>query len=396
MSAGTSRTKSLSAIVVAAGSSTRFGRNKLFALFEGRPLICSTLEAISKAPIRKLVLVCRLQDRRKMETCIAQAVLPRRVRVLLATGGSTRFASVLSGLNMLLQSGAPDDGQVLVHDGDRPVVSSELLRRLVSAGRRGGDVIIPVIALSDSLRRISAEDNQVVDRQGVVAVQTPQLCQVSTLRSAYARCPEGASFSDESSLIQSYGGQVVTVAGDVRNVKVTVPEDLRIARMAAEEGLAAVVGFGYDVHRFTAGRPLVLGGVNIAFNFGLAGTSDADAVLHALMDAILGCAGAGDIGGMFPSSDQQFVGIDSAILLQRVLADRRVRQLRIRTADITIVAERPRLSAYQAAIRRRVADLLALRPVDVDVKVTGNDTIGWIGRGEGIAALCVVTAVRHR
>lgn len=387
--------KGCSAIVVAAGSSTRFGRNKLFSLFEGRPLICSTLEAIAKAPLERLVLVCRVQDRAKMEKCIAQAVLPRRVRLLLTTGGSTRFESVLNGLNMLLQSGALGEDLVLVHDGDRPVVSRELLRRLVLAGSRGGDVVIPVVGLSDSLRRISAEDNQVLDRQGVFAVQTPQLCRISALRSAYAAHPKSGSFSDESSLIQASGGQVVTVPGDVRNVKVTVPEDLRIASMNFEQGLAVVVGFGYDVHRFAAGRPLILGGVGIASEFGLAGTSDADAVLHAVMDAILGCAGAGDIGGMFPSSDEQFAGIDSAILLRRVLSDRRVRRVKIRMADITIVAERPRLATYQDAIGRRVASLLGLRPEAVNVKVTGNDTTGWIGRGEGIAALCVVTAVRH-
>jgi 2-C-methyl-D-erythritol 2,4-cyclodiphosphate synthase len=157
-----------------------------------------------------------------------------------------------------------------------------------------------------------------------------------------------------------------------------------------------VVGFGYDVHRFGSGRPLILGGIRIASELGLDGTSDADAVLHAVMDAVLGCAGAGDIGRMFPSSDEKFVGIDSSMLLQRVMADKRIRRLRMVSADITIVAERPRLRDYQAPMQRRIARLLGLRSTDVDVKVTGNDAIGWIGRGEGIASLCVVTALRPR
>jgi 2-C-methyl-D-erythritol 4-phosphate cytidylyltransferase/2-C-methyl-D-erythritol 2,4-cyclodiphosphate synthase len=112
------------------------------------------------------------------------------------------------------------------------------------------------------------------------------------------------------------------------------------------------------------------------------------------MDAVLGCAGAGDIGSMFPSSDRQFAGIDSAVLLRRVLSDRRIRRLRIVSVDVTIVAERPRLQVYQARMRRKIARLLGLRSTSVDVKVTGNDAIGWIGRGEGIASLCVVTALR--
>ncbi|MCE5192912.1 MAG: 2-C-methyl-D-erythritol 2,4-cyclodiphosphate synthase [Candidatus Cryosericum sp.] len=385
--------ESLSAIVVAAGNSTRFGRDKLFSSFAGRPLICTTLEAICSVPIRKLVLVCRPQDRLRMEKCVARAILPHRVQVLLAIGGSTRSESVRNGLNVLVDDGVLGDDWILVHDGDRPAVGRGLLRRLIAA-RDTGEVVIPVLTLSDSLRRVSSEGTRVVNRTGMVAVQTPQLCKVSTLKSAYEQCPEGAVFTDEAALIESHGGKVATVHGDVQNIKVTVPEDLRIARMAFDTRLRTIVGFGYDVHRFETGRPLMLGGVRIASDVGLAGTSDADVVLHAAMDAVLGCAGAGDIGSMFPSSDAQYIGIDSAILLERVMMNRLVRRLRIVMVDITIVAERPRLSIYQETMRRRVARLFGVQPKNVNVKVTGNDTIGWIGRGEGIAALCVVTAVR--
>ncbi|HEY5485708.1 MAG TPA: 2-C-methyl-D-erythritol 2,4-cyclodiphosphate synthase, partial [Candidatus Cryosericum sp.] len=246
------------------------------------------------------------------------------------------------------------------------------------------------------LRRTSAGKTEILDRIGVVAVQTPQLCQVATLRSAYLACSDSASFGDEAALIESTGGRVATVEGDAQNTKVTVPGDVEIAEAAFSARVRTVVGFGYDVHRFVSGRPLILGGIRITSELGLDGTSDADTVLHALMDAVLGCAGAGDIGGMFPSSDGQYAGIDSAVLLARVLADRRIRRLRIVSADITIVAERPRLQNYQAPMQRRITRLLGLRSNDVDVKVTGNDAIGWIGRGEGIAVLCVVTALHPR
>jgi 2-C-methyl-D-erythritol 4-phosphate cytidylyltransferase/2-C-methyl-D-erythritol 2,4-cyclodiphosphate synthase len=317
------------------------------------------------------------------------------VDVFLADGGSTRSESVLSGLNVLADNGASDEDWVLVHDGARPLVSRPLLKRLLTA-RETGHIVVPVIPVADSLRRTSGGRTQALERSGVVAVQTPQLCQVATLRSAYSGCVDGASYGDEAALIESTGGKVLTVAGDTRNIKVTVPGDVAVVEASFNAGARTVVGFGYDVHRFASGRPLVLGGIRIASSLGLDGTSDADAVLHAVMDAVLGCAGAGDIGRMFPPSDEEFVGIDSSELVQRVMADKRIRRLRIVSADITIVAERPRLQDYQAPMQRRVARLLGLRSTDVDVKVTGNDAIGWIGRGEGIASLCVVTALRPR
>ena len=395
MKAARAHQPSLAAIVVAAGSSKRFGGDKLLAPFAGKPLICTTLEAMCQVPVRRLILVCRLQDRAKMEKCVSQAALPASVHVFLASGGSTRAKSVLYGLKTLVDNGASDQDWVLVHDGARPLVRRALLKRLLAA-RDAGDIVVPVIAVADSLRRMSAGTTEILDRRGVVAVQTPQFCQVGTLRSAYLTCPDSASFGDEGALIESTGGRVATVEGDAQNMKVTVPGDAEIVEAAFSARARTVVGFGYDVHRFVSGRPLVLGGIRITSELGLDGTSDADAVMHALMDAILGCAGAGDIGDMFPSSDRQFVGVDSAILLGRVMADRRIRRLRVVSADITIVAERPRLRDYQVPMQRRLARLLGLRASDVDVKVTGNDAIGWIGRGEGIASLCVVTALRPR
>ena len=386
---------SLAAIVVAAGSSKRFGGDKLLAPFAGKPLICTTLEAVCQIPVRRLVLVCRLQDRAKMEKCVTQAALPRRVHVFLASGGPTRAESVLNGLKTLADNGASGQDWVLVHDGARPLVCRALLKRLLAA-RDTGDIVVPVIPVADSLRRTSAGGTKALDRRGVVAVQTPQFCQVATLRSAYLNCADSALFGDEAALIESTGGQVATVEGDVQNIKVTLPGDAEMLEAVLGARAGTVVGFGYDVHRFVSGRPLILGGIRITSALGLDGTSDADAVLHAVMDAVLGCAGAGDIGGMFPSSDGQYVGIDSAVLLRRVLADRRIHRLRIVSVDITVVAERPRLQIYQALMQRRVACLLGLQSTDVDVKVTGNDAIGWIGRGEGIAVLCVVTALHPK
>ena len=393
MSAKGDHRPTLAAIVVAAGSSTRFGSDKLFAPLVGRPLICTTLEAVCQVPVQRLVLVCRVKDRAKMEKCVAQAALPHRVHVLMADGGPTRTESVLSGLKALLDNGSSDEDWVLIHDGARPLVGRALLKRLLAAGDAAG-IVVPVMPMTDSLRRASGGTTEALDRGGILYVQTPQLCQLATLRSAYLSGADNASFADDASLVEAAGGHVSVVEGDPQNVKVTVPRDVRVVEATLTEDSRTVVGFGYDVHRFAVGRPLILGGVRIVSDYGLEGTSDADAVLHAVMDAVLGCAGAGDIGSMFPSSDRQFAGIDSAVLLRRVLSDRRIRRLRIVSVDVTIVAERPRLQVYQARMRRKIARLLGLRSTSVDVKVTGNDAIGWIGRGEGIASLCVVTALR--
>lgn len=326
---------------------------------------------------------------------MAESHLPRRVRMYMTEGGPTRAESVSHGLDTLVSSGAVDGELLLVHDGVRPLIGAPLLKRLLAA-KDAGDVVVPAVRVPDSLRRMTDGGTVPVDRNGVMAVQTPQLLTVATLRSAMARVPDVAPFSDEATLVESVGGSVATVEGEAWNRKITIPEDAAVAEAFLRMNTRVTVGFGYDVHRFATARSLTLAGVKIPSDVGLEGTSDADAVLHAVMDAILGCSGSGDIGGMFPSSDSRYIGIDSTLLLERIMGLRQTRRLQLLSVDVTIVAERPRLQNYQAAMQRRLASLLGLRVADVDVKVTGNDSIGWIGRGEGIAALCVATALRRK
>ena len=390
-----SRGPRLNAIVVAAGSSIRFGASKLFVPLAGRPLLCTTLESICVAPVTRLVIVCRAQDRHAVDECVRKSHLPHRVRVHVAEGGATRAESVAHGLDVLVASGVRDGELLLVHDGARPLPGAPLLKRLLAA-KDAGNVVIPVVPMYDSLRRNIDDETMAIDRSAVVGVQTPQLLAVGVLRSAIASVSDVARFGDEATLVEAAGGRVATVAGEVGNRKITVPEDVMLAEGLLRARAQVVVGFGYDVHRFAPARALTLAGVEIPSDVGLEGTSDADAVLHAVMDAILGCSGSGDIGGMFPSSDRQYAGISSTVLLERVMKLRRTTSLRLLSLDVTIVAERPRLQKYQLTMQRRLASLLGLHLADVDVKVTGNDGIGWIGRGEGIAAMCVVTALRRR
>ena len=387
--------RDIAAVIVAAGSSSRFHQSKVFVSFAGRPLVCTTLESSCHRYVRHLALVCRTEDMPRMRRAIRRCALPADLDISIVSGGATRSESVARGLNALLEKDRTIGAWVLVHDAARPLADASLVARLLAARRPGVDAVIPVVPVVDSLRRIGAASGGAVDRRDLAAVQTPQLCRIKSLVHAFAaQGTNGAAFTDEASLIEAAGGHVVTVEGDVRASKVTLPGDARVLEEVYQGSRTTVVGFGYDVHRFTADRSLVLGGVGIPDSPGLDGTSDADAVLHALMDAILGCAGAGDIGAMFPASDSQYAGIDSAVLLSRVLDDQRVRRIGIVSVDVTIVAERPRLSAYQASMRKRIASLLHIGVRSVNVKVTGNDAIGWIGHGEGIAALCVVTALR--
>lgn len=386
----------LGAVIVAAGSGVRFGGGKLFVSLTGRPLICTTLEAFCDVPLAAVALVCRSEDRQRLLACIRRTALPRSTRVILVSGGMTRAESVRNGVEALLDEGAVSSRDyVLIHDGARPLVSRGLLERVLAPTLEPLDVRVPCLPVVDSLRRRTSAGTETVDRRTMVSIQTPQLCRIEALQRAYLLLPNIAPYGDEAALISASGGTVGLIEGEARNMKITVPEDLTVAEALLMPTLHVITGFGYDAHRFAIGRPLLLGGVRIPFHEGLEGTSDADVVLHALMDAILGCAGAGDIGALFPSSDSQYAGISSSILLQRVLADRRVHELRLCSADMTIVAEKPRLAAYQTAIRKRLAELLGLPAVRINVKVTGNDTIGWIGHGEGIAALCVVNALRR-
>lgn len=394
---GMHKTSRLAGILVAAGNSTRFGGDKLFFKLLGRPLICTTLEAFCRLPIHTLVVVCRLQDQKRLLACMARSTVPDRIQVLLAAGGATRAESVRNGVEALLAAEvATGQDYVLVHDGARPILPERLLQRLLAPAETLQDVTAPAVLLVDSLRRRTGETTECVDRHGMMAVQTPQLCRIGALQRAYDVLPDIGRYGDETALVEAAGGTIGFTEGDTRNIKVTVPQDAILVEAILRSGMQVITGFGYDIHRFVTGRPLLLGGVGIPSDEGLEGTSDADAVLHALMDAILGCAGAGDIGAMFPSSDPQYEGIDSTLLLRRVLAEKQVQDLRLCSVDITIVAEKPRLAPYQPVIQKRLAFLLRLPASHVNIKVTGNDAIGWIGHGEGIAALCVVNALRKR
>lgn len=393
----------LAAVVPAAGRGERLdaGGPKAFAEVAGRPLLAWALarlqEAGSLVGLARLVVAlppgdeARERFARHVRPWLRDAPEPE-----LVEGGDTRQDSVWRALQRL-GSRWP---LIAVHDGARPCLTADLLRRVVEAARRSG-AAVPALPVSDTVKRVRQAAGvllavDTVDRSQLRAVQTPQVFAGRLLYEAHERArAEGFVATDDAALVERLGHPVVLVEGDPHNLKVTTPADLEEAarRLAGGDAVPDVrVGFGYDVHRFAPEdhpRPLVLAGVTVSERGGLLGHSDADAVVHAVMDALLGAAGLPDIGTLFPPGDPRYAGADSLALLGEVCARLRQRGWRPLQVDVTIVAERPRVQPHAPAMRARLASALELPPDRVGIKATTPEGLGSLGRGEGLAAYAV-------
>jgi 2-C-methyl-D-erythritol 4-phosphate cytidylyltransferase/2-C-methyl-D-erythritol 2,4-cyclodiphosphate synthase len=304
-------------------------------------------------------------------------------------GGASRSDSVRAGLAALQAAGC--DG-VMIHDAARPLLSSELIDRL-STALADHAAVIPVLPVADALMRVDDDGVMLdsVDRSGLAAAQTPQAFHLALLLDAYAAAG-GASFADDAAVIRAAGGPVFTVAGDADNFKLTRAEDFRRAEAVLMNQAITVTGQGFDVHRLETAEVMWLCGVEIRAGLGLVGHSDADAGLHAVTDAVLGCAGAGDIGQHFPPSDPQWAGAASDKFLLHALDLLARAGGQVVHADVTIISERPKIGPHRAAMRDRLAELLGLPAARVNIKATTTEKLGFTGRGEGLAAQAVVTA----
>lgn len=394
------------AIVAAAGSGRRMGAgiSKVFLPLAGRPLLLHTLETLAASPcLEGVVVVVRGEDVPLCRRLVQGAGLGK-VEAVVA-GGAERQDSVARGL-LALGEGAD---VVAVHDGARPLCSPALVEATVAAARRTG-AALAAVPVKDTIKVVDA-DGRVVstpDRRGLFAAQTPQAFRLEVLREAFAAASaRGWRATDEAALVEALGRPVAVVPGEEANLKVTTPMDLALAEeiLRARRGEAGSdaapalaglrVGHGYDVHPLVPGRRLVLGGVEIPHEAGLAGHSDADAVVHALIDALLGAAGLGDIGAWFPDDDARYQGADSLELLREVAAHLRGLGWRVLNCDVTVIAERPRLFPHREAMRRRLAEGLGVSPHRVGVKATTTEGLGFTGRGEGIAAHAVALLARE-
>jgi 2-C-methyl-D-erythritol 4-phosphate cytidylyltransferase / 2-C-methyl-D-erythritol 2,4-cyclodiphosphate synthase len=384
---------SAAAVIVAAGAGLRAGgeRPKQYQAIGGKPVLCHTLEAFLGHPGIDHVQVVIGEDHGGLyEEAVGDLPLPRPV-----IGGATRQASVARGLEALRGS-TPD--LVLIHDGARPFVSASVISHVIAHLDRHA-AVIPALPVTDTLKR--AHGNvvaQTVDRTGLWAVQTPQGFRFEAIVEAHARAGSGdeQNFSDDASIAEWAGIEVVLIPGAPDNTKVTSAEDITAADLRLRrEALLALgdirVGQGFDVHAFGPGDHVTLCGVRIAHDKGLTGHSDADAPLHALTDALLGSIGEGDIGVHFPPSDPQWRGADSAIFLKAAADLIAARNGIIANADLTIVCEAPKISPHVAEMRRRIAEILKLAPDRIGVKATTSEAMGFTGRGEGLVAMATAT-----
>ena len=385
------------AIVVAAGASSRMGgSDKLAAVIGGRPLLAWTLAALARsATVRRIVVVTTAA---KVPGIAGADWLPDRVSAIVA-GGARRQDSVAAGVEAL--GDGPDTGVILVHDGARPLVSAALVDAITRAAAEHG-AAIPVLPVVDTLKRI--EDERVagtLDRTGVAAAQTPQGVRRDVLAVAWAAFPPGGpdTWTDEAALLEACRIPVHAIRGESANFKVTLSDDLRRTETALADagwiaaspaaGRAVRVGIADDGHPFGPGSPLALGGIAIAGAPRLHGHSDGDVALHAVCDALLGAAGLGDLGRLFPAGPSTPAGVASGELVAECVRRVRAAGLAPLSVDLTIIGARPRLAARLAEMRDAIAGLLALPSDRVNVKASTGNLAGWEGAGRGISAHAV-------
>ena len=371
----------VTALIVAAGKGERLGGGlpKQYRPIGGKPVLRWAVETLAGHPAVKHVRVVIGEGQQDL----ARAALAGMDFGEPVIGGAERADSVQAGL------GAVSGDAVLVHDAARPFCPPEVLDRLISQ-LEFADGAAPVLPVGDTLARDGGELGEPVERSGVVRVQTPQAFRLDSLRRAYASWTGGPP-TDETSVTRAAGMRVATVAGDPALDKITTAEDFRKAEQWLAGRLVPRTGMGFDVHAFAGNGPIMLGGVAVPHARGLAGHSDADVVLHAITDALLGAAGLGDIGEHFPPSDPQWKGASSDRFLARAVTLLNAQGAIVDHLDCTIIAEEPKVGPYRAQMRDRIAEIAGLAVDQVSVKATTTEGLGFTGRREGIAAQAVAS-----
>jgi 2-C-methyl-D-erythritol 4-phosphate cytidylyltransferase / 2-C-methyl-D-erythritol 2,4-cyclodiphosphate synthase len=387
------------AVVPAAGQGRRFeapatgSTPKQYAPLLGASVLEWSLRPLlEESRIHGIVVVLAKDD--ALWPGVAARLNDSRLRT--AIGGENRQDSVMNGLLALERQAAPEDW-VLVHDAARPCLTASDLRALldtVGDGAASGADIGAVLAapVVDTVKRERGAIVETVERQGLWRALTPQVFGYLRLRDALVDAARaGVAVTDEAQALERLGLRPALVSGSAFNIKVTRAEDLAIAaRILNTTEQSMRIGQGLDVHAFGPGEHVTLGGVRIAYPKGVVAHSDGDVVIHALCDAVLGALGEGDIGKLFPDSDPKFRGMDSRVFLREVASRMRAAGLTLVNADITVLAEAPRIAAHRAAMAANLAADLGVQPQLINIKATTTERLGFIGRGEGLAALASV------
>lgn len=371
-------TKKVYAVIGAAGSGKRMGASlpKQFLKIGGRTILQITVEKfLQLAEVDQVIVVTSAEYLSYCNTLFEHAI--GEGRLVTVTGGAERQDSVSCGIRKLREFGASDQDIVLIHDGVRPFVSDALIRCTAEETERY-EAVIPAVQPKDTIRH---EKEGTLTRSQLWCVQTPQGFRLSLIeRALEAAVKDGFYGTDDASLVERLGRPVRIIPGEMTNIKITTPEDLPVENR---------IGTGFDVHRLVEGRSLILGGVDIPYEKGLLGHSDADVLIHALMDALLGAAAKGDIGKLFPDSDDAYKGISSILLLEKVAQVLSRDGYRLGNADMTLICQKPKLAPYIEEMRQNIASALAVDADKISIKATTTEKLGFTGRGEGIAAEAV-------
>lgn len=363
------------AIIVAAGKSERAGVDKVWAQTGGKAVVERAAEPFfSASMVDEVIVVVRKERLKDAKRVFSSRPLPCAV----ITGGEDRTESVRLALAVAKERAGSTDAVVAIHDGARPYLSRDLVERTMTLAAEKGSAV-PVVPCTDSLRRVTADGNAPIPREEVVRVQTPQCFLLNKILAAYS---SGEKATDDATLYESSFGAVTLTEGELQNDKITYLSDLYKDNLSR-------VGVGYDAHELIAGRPLILGGVKIPHDKGLLGHSDADALTHAIMDALLTAAGLPDIGHLFPPSDPRYERANSISLLKTVVAALKDKGFAPDNVSATVLAQKPKLAPYLTEMERTVANAAGISPEKVKFAATTTEGLGIIGEEKGIAAHAV-------
>lgn len=392
-------------IIPAAGQGKRMrkGSNKVFLPLVDMPvLLHSVLTFSACSEVDNLVIVVAPDEVEQVKTMLDSLMEIKPWQVV--AGGRERQNSIANAMKVVAKA----TKIILVHDGARPLVTEQCIKNVIEAATLYQAAVVAV-AVKNTIKTVD-EDGWVTgtpERRTLWSIQTPQGFDARLLRKAYEQAEKvGYIGTDDASLVERLGIKVKVVCGSYDNLKVTTPEDLTIAEALLKERKNIFqdkgsemenmirVGMGYDVHKLIKGRKLVLGGVIIPYEQGLDGHSDADVILHAIKDALLGAAALGDIGRHFPDTDMQYKGVSSLVLLRRVGEIIAENGYLVSNLDATIVAQRPKVATYIPEMNRNIAAALGIEIEQVNVKATTTEGLGFAGKGEGIAAYAVASIVK--
>ncbi|MCR5636768.1 MAG: 2-C-methyl-D-erythritol 2,4-cyclodiphosphate synthase [Clostridiales bacterium] len=379
-----------SVIIVAAGNSARMGNNinKIFLNLCGKPVISYSVEEFNKSLLTdEIIIVSKKDNFDKLSQICGKIGMKKPVKFV--EGGNTRSESVLNGL-----SAADDRADFLaIHDGARPMITAETADKLISLAKEYG-CVAPCTPVYDTVKQVDGDMTVVAtpDRDHLKTVQTPQVFKKDIYMRA-VKSAEGNNYSDDCALVENIGKKVHLFELVSDNIKITRKDDINRAEslLSLRKGsdITMRIGQGYDVHKLKEGRKLIIGGIEIPYELGLDGHSDADVLTHAIMDAMLGAAAMGDIGKLFPDNDDNYKGADSIELLKKVNSLLLDKGFGIINIDCTLIAQKPKLAPYIQQIRENYSNALGIDISCINVKATTEEGLGFTGTNKGMAAQAV-------